>query len=111
MKLDLSEFVYQDNGEVIKDEKGEALTLYQFVKIGIMTQLQDDPTTLEHNRKLQLIYTKLARAKETKIIEVKNETATFIRERLLKCKTHVLVMLALERVIEGDIKDAALDTI
>jgi hypothetical protein len=111
MKLDLSGIILDERGNIIKDDKEMALPLYHFVRMATMAQLEEDPKNLEFSRKMQTIFAKLERAKETKIVEFKSETVNFVRERMIKCKFHLLVMRALENLIDGEVTDAALDAI
>ena len=111
MKLDLSKTINDENGDIIKDRHNKILPLYHFVRLAVMQPLQDDPPNIEHSRKLQAIFAKLERAKAEKIVEFKTETITFIRDRMLKCKMHLLIMSAFELVAEGGLSESALDTV
>lgn len=112
MKLDLSATVKDENGkEILDQEKKNPQTMWHWVRLAVMAQLEDDPKNLEFTRKLQTIFAKLERAKETKQVEFKSETVNFIRERMIKCRTHLLIMNVLETLIEGEVTDAAMDAI
>jgi len=112
MQLNLSVGINDEKGNLITDPvTNETMPLYHWVKMAIITPLESDPKNLEHTRKLQTIFAKLERAKESKIVEFKTETCAFIRERMIQCKMHLLVMTAIEIAIEGQISDAALDAV
>jgi hypothetical protein len=112
MKLDLSVSVLDEkDAEIIDPETSKAMPLFHWVRMAIISPLESDPKNLEHTRKLQTIFAKLERAKESKIVEFKTETISFIRERMIQCKMHLLIMSAFEVVAEGQITDAALDAV
>jgi hypothetical protein len=112
MQLNLSVGVNDEKGNLIIDPAtNEIMPLYHWVRMAIMSPLESDPKNLEHTRKLQTIFAKLERAKETKIVEFKTETVSFIRERMIQSKMHLLIMTAFEVVAEGEISDSAMDAV
>lgn len=112
MKLDLSVSVNDERGNVIlNQETNQPLPLFHWVKMAIISPLEADPKNIEFSRKLQTIFVKLERSVPSNIVEFKTETVSFIRERMIQCKMHLLVMMAFEAATEAPISDASLDAI
>jgi hypothetical protein len=102
------------DGEIILENglpQTKPLPLFHFVRFAVMNQLEADPKTLDFNKKLHVIFTKLDKAKETKKVNFKPETITFLRERMIQCKLHLLVMVAFNELVDGDVSEATLDSI
>lgn len=130
MLCDFSIHVYDHEGKEIVDQEPERtedgriivvpgsnqavmkrkapLPLMHWVKQIAGTQMEGDPSNVEHYRKMFRVTSKLEKAVDDKI-ELKSDTVVWLRERLVKAKIYPRVLFAFEKATEKPITDEELD--
>jgi hypothetical protein len=109
MLCDFSISVLDHEGkEILDPDRKSPLPLLHWVKQIAGTQLEGDPTNVEHYRKMFKVYAKLEKAIDGKV-ELKTDTVVWLRERFVKAKIYPPVLFAFEKATEKPITDEELD--